>query len=114
MSGSGPGERKTDYFGTFLDVLSRGVTQVATALTNSGDLRDAALRALEAHGGRMSISDLLAPPFTSVGPLMSVVQDLQAFGLAEREGGFVQLTPDGEAVARKLADTSRRSTSAPS
>lgn len=72
-------------------MLSRGVTHatgvLGSALASSGDPRDAAIRMLASHGGSLSIGELLAPPFASVGPLMAVIQDLQGFGLAEREGG---------------------------
>jgi len=114
--------RKTDYFGTFLDALSRGAkvasagpTTIDTATTVAsgvspasaeGDGRDATIRAISAHGGEASFGDVMVPPLNSIGMVISVLQELETFGLVERDGGIVRLTSSGKIVAQKLGAAS--------
>jgi len=114
--------RKTDYFGTFLDALSRGAKGVSSGATTAdaagtvasgvsqasaeGDGRDAAIRAIFAHGSEASFGDVMVPPLNSIGMVISVLQELETFGLVERDGGIVRLTSSGKIVAQKLGAAS--------
>jgi hypothetical protein len=104
MAESGPGDRKTEYFSTFLDVLARGGSRGAMTLGTPGrvDLKDTLIRTLKKSGGEASLRDLIEPPFSSIGLLMDVLLELRDFGLIELQNGQVRLTADGDSVAEKL------------
>lgn len=104
MAESERDNRKTDNFSTFLDVLSRGVDQTRRApeVTQDVDPMDAVIRTLKRLGGGSTVSGLLGPPITSTASLTAVLQHLEDYGLINRQGGLVRLTPDGDAVAEKL------------
>jgi hypothetical protein len=93
---------KTDYFGTFLDVLSRGAATAANLAASHQDLTATAIRIIAAHGGSLSLPELFAPPFNSMKTLLETAQELEKFGFVERDGAKITLTDAGKAMAQKL------------
>jgi hypothetical protein len=112
-------ERKIDYFGTFLESMkssqrppetsdpgaSRSFETSSPAAKRSPDrpeALDAMLKAL--RGGPLSAKDLI--PFTgnSASEFLNVRERLVALGWARlRDGDALELTPEGQEVARLLA-----------
>jgi hypothetical protein len=96
--------RTTDFFGTFLETLSRGAKEISRGPgAPQNDPRDGLVLALAERGGAASLADLLLPPLTSLGELMPIIQQLQAFGLVQTNGASVSLTDAGRNVASKLS-----------
>ena len=107
-------ERKTDYFGTFLDSLSRApATVVADTLgttapsqappqADPGDRLDKIV-ALLGRYGTMSVKDLVLASGQSLDAVLASLEQLRVYELALVDGPLVRLTPDGAELARRHA-----------
>lgn len=86
-------ERKTDYFGSFLDAMKEG----READAGAADPANQVLRALRA--GERSMKDLVGLTKNSLSNLIDVVQNLEKLGLVARNNDTLRLTDKGREYA---------------
>jgi predicted methyltransferase len=93
-------ERKTDYFGSFLDAMKKmgGSSQADTSADPSGRVLKALI------GGERSLKDLVNLTDTSLSNLIAVVQQLEELKLVERTNDvdMLRLTDKGREYAKAL------------
>jgi len=97
MSGSNPSGTSTNFFGTFLDTLSRD----KSASNKGADplTVDAILRHLLAGGGARALPDLMPVAGNSVGVLLESLEKLKSSGMIEQQDDRVSLTDRGRMLA---------------
>lgn len=110
MSGYDTDRYKTNYFGTFLDVMNAPAPAPRPAPAPPvarpvSDGADPMLRELSRLGGIAALKDLLPVADYSVDRLMANVHTLDALGLVKNSGGIVAMTPSGHEVASKKTST---------